>query len=734
MRRAVAIALPLAVVLLLAMWRGRGPEPRDASAPANAFSSVRAAEVLHTLYAEELPHPTGTPANANVRDRIVARFRELGYETRVERRFACNYAAMCANVENILASAPNQPAGDPVLMVAHYDSVPAGPGVSDDGMGVAAMLEVARAAKGERFRNPVVFLIDDGEEAGLLGAEAYVAGGGKAAMVVNVENRGTHGPSNMFETSSGNGWMIGHLAGALPRPNATSFFYAVYQLLPNDTDVTIFKRAGMAAVNFAAIGGVHWYHTPFDDLAHASPRTLQHHGDNLLGSLRAFANADLAARGEADATYFDVLNFALVHWPQGWTLWLGVVSLLLLIVAIRREPAKLVTFGILGTLLTMVLAVVLGLALSKLALLRVGQVNWVARPLMSIAAMWLAGFAAALYAFAPFRKWRVVRPLENDRGAFTRDGSRAMLAGAAVVWHALGIGLAVAMPGAAFLFLVPAAVVTICLLARANALVTAMAGATVAAILIYPMGTMLYDALGGRLMMAIAVLIAVQATLFAPAASRASTATLALLCALACTIAAMTQPAYDDAHPLQLSLAYVQEATAPPAWIAGSVTPSLAAFAKWAPADPKLTPWAPWRSWTAPAEPRGLPPAQMTAERGATSTTIHVRSPRNATRMRLIFRGDGIGTIRVNGTSLAPRPARHRKDNDDGWKFALVSGSPVLDVELAVPSTSRIEAIAADYTYGLPQGNAAIERARADSPAVPSHEGDVTVTRTRGVF
>lgn len=734
MRRAAVIALPLAIVLSLALWRARGPEPRDATAAANEFSAARAADVLRALYAEEVPHPTGTAANAVIRDRIVTRFRELGYDTRVERRFVCNAAALCANVENILAQAPGQPAGDPVLMVAHYDSVAAGPAVSDDGMGVSALLEIARATRGERFRNPVVFLVDDGEEAGLLGAEAYVAGGGTAAIAVNVENRGTEGPSNMFETSRGNRWLIAQLADALPMPNATSFFYAVYELLPNDTDVTIFKRAGMAAVNFAAIGGIYWYHTPMDDIAHASPRTLQHHGDNLLGSLRAFGNADLTARSDDDATYFDILSFTLVHWPQGWTLWIGIVSLILLVVAARREPAKLIAFGILGTFAAILLAVLLGLGISSLSMLRAREVNWVARPLASIAAMWLAGFAAALFGFAPFRKWRVVRATDNDRDAPPRDGSRALLVGAAVVWHALGIGLALAMPGAAFVFLVPAAVVTVCLLARANAVVTAVAGATVAAILIFPMGTMLYSALGGGLMVAIAVLIAVQATLFAPVASRASTATLVLLCAVACALVAVSQPAYDDAHPLQLSLAYVQDPLAGAKWSAGSVTPSLAGAAKWVPADPKLTPWTLRKSWSAPAESQALPPVLLTAERGATTTTLRVRSQRQANRMLLVFRGEGIGTMRVNGAPLPPRPARFRERTVDGWRMAMVTGSDVFDVEVDVPAASKLEVIATDYTYGLPPSGEAIERARSDAPAVPSHEGDVTITRARGIF
>ena len=53
--------------------------------------------------------------------------------------------------------------------------VAAGPGVSDDGAGVAAVLEIARALKSlPRTRHSIVILIDDGEEAGLLGARAFV--------------------------------------------------------------------------------------------------------------------------------------------------------------------------------------------------------------------------------------------------------------------------------------------------------------------------------------------------------------------------------------------------------------------------------------------------------------------------------------------------------------------------------------------------------------------------------
>ena len=40
--------------------------------------------------------------------------------------------------------------------------------------------------------------------------------------------------------------------------------YEVYKRLPNDTDMTVFKRAGIPGMNFAAIEGHTSYHTQLD--------------------------------------------------------------------------------------------------------------------------------------------------------------------------------------------------------------------------------------------------------------------------------------------------------------------------------------------------------------------------------------------------------------------------------------------------------------------------------------
>ena len=711
MRRVLAIALPLVVVFAIALWRTRGPEPKPAAAPPSEFASARAMQALRELLAEEVPHPIGTAANARVRDRLISQFRKLGYETTVQSRFACNAATVCGLVHNVIARQPGAARRDVVFLLAHYDSAGAGPGASDDGMGTAALLEVARAIRGEKARNPVAFLITDAEEIGLLGAEGFVADGALAAEVgaiVNVEMRGTYGPSTMFETSRGNRWLIRHLSRALEQPQATSVFYAIYNLLPNDTDVTIFKREGKAAINFGAIRGVHWYHTSLDDIAHASPRTMQHHGDNLLATARALADADLAARAGNDATYFDVLGFFLLWWPQAGTLWLGIISLVLLVVAARKQVPREMTLGVLSAFTTLLGSGLIGFAIAWLARFRSADVNFVARPGFAVASMWLAGLAAALLAAALFRKR--VKPLP-------------MLYGMAIVWHMIGIGLALQLPGAAFLFLVPATAITICALARADETSTAAIAVTVGAILIFPMGLMLYDALGASLMISIAVIMGSLAMFVAPLFARYATFAIVLVLAIGAAVVAMMQPPFDAAHPRRISLAYVDDGA--PRWFAPTrITEAFNA------ADPALTPWSPG-GYTAPAPRAELPPVNVTATRDGEHLTIRVRSQRNANRITLFLNGDA-RVVRVNGVTPPPRPARWRERMPRGWHMASAAGVQEMIVECVVKG--NVHAVASDMTFGLPASGAALAKKRDAIPAVPIHDGDTTILRARATY
>ena len=78
---------------------------------------------------------------------------------------------------NVVAETKRGDANHMVLVGAHLDSVPAGPGVNDDGSGTAFQLELAEqiAKAGTPPRNKIRFLWFGGEEDGLVGSQYYAA-------------------------------------------------------------------------------------------------------------------------------------------------------------------------------------------------------------------------------------------------------------------------------------------------------------------------------------------------------------------------------------------------------------------------------------------------------------------------------------------------------------------------------------------------------------------------------
>jgi Zn-dependent M28 family amino/carboxypeptidase len=78
-----------------------------------------------------------------------------------------------AFLHSVVAETP----GDPervAMLGAHLDSVHDGPGINDDGSGVAALLEIARAVAGGVDAGRIRFAFWAGEEYGLYGSRAYV--------------------------------------------------------------------------------------------------------------------------------------------------------------------------------------------------------------------------------------------------------------------------------------------------------------------------------------------------------------------------------------------------------------------------------------------------------------------------------------------------------------------------------------------------------------------------------
>ncbi len=447
--QAIALVVAVVVAALLSMRGNLPPAPVGQDAAATSFSSQRAQAVLTRILGDERPHPTGSQANAEVRDRIVAEFARLGLVAEVQRRFACG-TSTCATVENIVARVPGTRQDHAVLLSAHYDSVAAGPGASDDGAGVAALLEVTRALQaGPALPRDVWLLANDGEELDLLGAEAFVREPAftNIASVVNLEARGTTGASLLIETQPGNAAVVAAVGRALTRPAGTSLDYEIYKTLPNDTDFTVFRREGRAGTNFAWAQGAARYHTPLDDLAHLDPASLQHHGDNLLAMARAFAAAPGNMKRSNDAVFFGLSDQAMLSWPAPWNpalLLLGLAGWMLLWVRlVRGQQVRTPRAVGAGIALMLALAVVAALGFALHALLGA---------LGATPATWTAQGTSLVATFGSL----AVATMTALAVMLSRRFSAAEIALASLLPFALmAMAAVVAMPGASHVGLLP---------------------------------------------------------------------------------------------------------------------------------------------------------------------------------------------------------------------------------------------------------------------------------------
>jgi Zn-dependent M28 family amino/carboxypeptidase len=74
---------------------------------------------------------------------------------------------------SIIAELPGTDPGAVIMLGAHLDSVLEGPGINDDGSGVAALLEIAAGLAGTRPRATIRLAVWSGEELGLHGSYRY---------------------------------------------------------------------------------------------------------------------------------------------------------------------------------------------------------------------------------------------------------------------------------------------------------------------------------------------------------------------------------------------------------------------------------------------------------------------------------------------------------------------------------------------------------------------------------
>jgi hypothetical protein len=719
----------LLVLLMTALWfKGElvaPPEMPDRVA-AGGFDTSRALARLRRILGDERPHPVDSQADDAVRERLVVELRALGLEPTVTDDVACNgtvksRAVSCARIRNVLAMI-GPAAGRPVMMVSHYDSTPVGPGAADDGIGVAAMLETAALLRDRPLKRPVLLLFDEGEEAGLIGARAFVERNPMARdveAVVNLEARGVTGPALMFETSRPNGPAIAAFARSATRPSANSASADFYRLIPNDTDVSVFRDRPWTILNFAIIGNETRYHSPGDTLAALDPRSVRHMGVQALAATEFLATHDVPAGG-GDKLYVDLLGRGMVVLPMipGLAL-LAALLLLFGWLAWRRRGGALPAAAIVAV--GLVDAAILGFVGQKAAgMLSAGEF-WRAHPQVTSLALYLTAFAACLAALLVLAT------------RFARDRLRI---GFWLFFLLLGALLSFAVPGAAIYFLAPPLVAGAAMLVRRWERPAALAAWALLFLTWGPLlhlSELLLDLDNGWIFAALAGLIMWPLLIeMKPLLVRLPrTGAMAAVAAVAVLgwVGTVLSPAYSENRKQAFGIEYAWDQTeAKGRWLVvndGAALP--AGFGPGFEGGVEI-PWSSRKRWAAPAPPLPLAPPRVEklAERSTPrGRLLTLRLAANGAETVLLRAKPEAGFLAARAGGNAMRFGGGRA-KDDFVLRCLGRSCDGLQIELLLKARSPVEAVVAGIRAGLPAAAAPLVRARPRL-AAPQYSPDSTI-------
>jgi hypothetical protein len=747
--RAWALAALVVAIWVLCWWTAQ-PHVRILPAKEDPalFSAERAEGYLARVLGPERPHPVGSAEDEAVRERILKELGALHVPAQTYTAFTCysgrgfRYVA-CATVTDIVAVvAPG--AGKAIVMLAHMDSVPAGPGASDDESGVATILETIRALKSAPAKSlhPIIAVLTDGEEAGLLGANAFLENPrlkARVGAVVNVEARGTSGPSLLFQTSAGDARLIDLYASHVPQKATSSLYAEIYKFLPNDTDLTVFIRDGFIAYNFAFSDNVRYYHSPLDTRANLYPATLQMHGDNLLGVVQGLEQTDFAALRSGDAVYLTVLGRWLPRIPASWALPLSILAFVAIALAawLARRPGKQRRRSAIWAIL-MPPALLIGCAAAGFGLAFLAQL--------------ISGHPDPTYAFPLAMRIALALAVWGMALLISRMADLHAAAASAWLWMAaLAIVTAALLPGFSPYFLFPSLVAAVFLLATSRteggwngvAGQAALLASAIAALVIWMalaatgetlMGLRLHPLFTVPAAFGLMTVLPLLAAQVIPRGAWRASVAFSLVAALVAAIVSGLRPAYSTESPQRVNLTYFENGKQPARWIAETAWKGIGTE----PIPEQLQRAGHFTfdkdaygglgfgsAYDAPAgSPRyPLPTGSVVGDRNTGNTrvvSLQLNGSDNTNAMLLrVPQGAKYVAMRIRGENVVP---------PEGWSGDAnisCSGPDCRDlaVTVTVASHGAFNIPFAERDYGLPAFGSALKAARPPT-AMPSQSGD----------
>ncbi len=553
--------------------------------------------------------------------------------------------------------------------------------------------------------------------------------------MINVEARGTEGRPQMFEASAGNHRLVGAVASAERLPLTTSLAYEIYRRMPNDTDLSVWMRAGAQGLNFAFIGGVRRYHTPRDDLAHLDTSSVQVQGAAVLSTTQALLADREPLEPTVDAAYVDLFGAVLLRWSAPVGLLLAVLALLgLLAATVRARIAGELRLGRLGAafaivLLTPLMAAIAGHGILWLiAALSAPLGPFPTSPQLALGSVAALASAASLLTIAPLAR---------------RVGAPALALASGLLWALLALATALLLPGGSALLLPTALLAALGLLIASgrggerNYLAATLVSGAVAFAVFVPLVESLADAIGlSGLLVGAAVGWMWTAALPTLAAKRGDLGLRGLVLGLAgaaliggALTAKAPRATFDQPH--RLNFLHVSDLdggaglVAMESRLSAEALPEVLSAMDWsAPRAP-----LPWSGRTMPTLPASTvakagPEVEfpsVTAVPEGRSVRTRVRPRPGAAIVHLMI--PELVAMTIEGETVDTSEFRA---GTAGTKVVTLWGAPEDGFEFIATVSGEGSWLVADALLGLPEGDRSLAEARPEE-VVASQWGDLSI-------
>jgi hypothetical protein len=152
----------------------------------------------------------------------------------------------------------------------------------------------------------------------------------RIGFLLNMEARGGGGRAQMFQTGTENGGTVDLFRKTAISPTASSLTVFMYEMMPNDTDFSVSKAAGVPGLNYAFIARQFDYHSPTSTPENLDKGSLQHLGQEALAAAREAAFAQALPAKTPSLVYANTFAGHMLAYrpPVGWAI-LAVAGLLI---------------------------------------------------------------------------------------------------------------------------------------------------------------------------------------------------------------------------------------------------------------------------------------------------------------------------------------------------------------------------------------------------------------------